>query len=133
MTDRNAVNAAYNGVKACGPSLPQDVQTFRHAATSRIRLLSQLGGLPGRSALSSQMLGDLTSAWRASIAADDDFAAWAKDQVKQGCSASNQSDPHFVAANGPDLQATASKKAFIRLWNPVAVKYGLMRYKQNEL
>jgi len=79
------------------------------------------------------MLGYLTSAWRASLAADNDFAAWAKDQVKQGCSAPNNLlDPHYVAANGPDLQATASKRAFIRLWNPVARSYGLTVYRQNQ-
>ena len=83
--------------------------------------------------LSQQMLGDLANSWQASLNADDDFAAWAQDQVSGGCSPNNQSDPHFQAANGPDLQATANKRAFIRLWNPVAQTYGLTTYKQNEL
>ena len=133
VTDRNAVNAAYKDVQVCGPNLAQDVRTFRRAASSRTRLLGQLTSMPGRRALSQQMLGDLASAWRASISADDDFAAWAKDQVKGGCSANNQSDPNFVAANGPDRQATASKTAFIGLWNPVARTYGLTTYQQNQL
>jgi hypothetical protein len=133
VTDRNAVNAAYNHVKACGPNLAGDVQTFRSAAMSRTQLLGKLASMPGRSALSPQMLNDLTSAWQASVTADDDFAAWAKDQVKHGCSANNQLDPHFVAANGPDLQATASKRAFIRLWNPLARSYGLTPYRQGQL
>lgn len=133
VSDRDAVNAAYNDVKACGPNLAGDVQTFRHAATSRTQLLGKLASMPGRSALPPHMLSDLTSAWRASVTADDDFAAWAKDQVKHGCSASNQLDPHFVAANGPDLQATASKRAFIRLWNPLAHSDGLTPYRQNQL
>ena len=133
VTDRDTVNAAYNDVKSCGQNLSGDVQTFRHAATSRTQLLGKLASMPGRSALSPAMLGDLTSAWRASLAADNDFAAWAKDQVKQGCSApGNLLDPHYVAANGPDLQATASKRAFIRLWNPVARSYGLTVYRQNQ-
>jgi hypothetical protein len=133
VADRGAVNRAYNDVKACGPNLAGDVQTFRHAATSRTQLLGKLASMPGRSVLSPQMLSDLTSAWQASVTADDDFAAWAKDQVKHGCSPSNQLDPHFVAANGPDLRATASKRAFIRLWNPVAQSDGLTPYKQNQL
>jgi hypothetical protein len=133
VTDRNAVNTAYNDVQACGPNLAQDVRTFRHAASSRTRLLGQLTSMPGQSALSQQMLGDLASAWRASISADKDFAAWAEDQVKAGCSANNQSDPNFVAANGPDQRATTSKTAFIGLWNPVASTYGLTTYQQNQL
>jgi hypothetical protein len=133
VTDRDAVDNAYNDVKGCGPNLAQDAATFRDAASSRRRLLGQLASMPGRSALSPPMLGDLTSAWKASEAADDDFAAWAQDQVTGGCSAANQSDPHFEAADGPDLQATASKSAFIGLWNPVAQTYGLTTYQQNQL
>src|SRR5262249_36608267 len=133
VTDRNAVNAAYNDVKACGPNLAQDVLTFRHAATSRTRLLNQLGSMPVRSALSQQMLDDLSSAWQASISADDDFAAWAEDQVTGGCSQKNQPDPPFGGAAGPAWQATASKKAFIRQWNPVADTYGLTPYQQKQL
>jgi hypothetical protein len=133
VTDRAGVDAAYNDVKGCGPHLTRDVRTFKYAAASRGQLLGQLATMPGRSALSQPMLGDLGSAWQASVAADDDFAAWAQDQVSGGCSPDNQTDPHFLAADGPDLQATAGKKAFIRLWNPVAQTYGLTTYRQNEL
>jgi hypothetical protein len=132
VTDRNAVNAAYNDVSTCGPNLAQDVQTFQRAATSRGQLLGELTAMPGRTALSQPMMADLTSAWRASIKADDDFAKWAQDQ-SAGCSPGNHSDPHYAAAYGPDLQATASKRAFIQLWNPVAQAYSLTVYKQGQL
>jgi hypothetical protein len=77
------------------------------------------------------MLRDLTSAWQASLEADQDFEAWAQDQVSSGC-VPNQPDLHFQAANGPDLRATADKKAFLRLWNPLAVHYNLATYQQNK-
>jgi hypothetical protein len=96
-------------------------------------LLSQLAGLPGRPALPSQLLSDLTAAWQASIKADQDFAAWAQDQATGTCTPNGQSDPHFQAANGPDLQATAAKKAFTNLWNPLASNYGLTTYQQGDL
>jgi len=133
VTDRNAVNAAYHDVQTCGSNLAQDVQTFQSAAASRKQLLDELSGMPGRAALSQPMLADLTSAWQASLKADDDFAKWAQDQVSAGCSPNNQSDPHYKAAYGPDVQATVSKKAFIRLWNSVAQTYSLTTYRQGQL
>lgn len=133
MSDRSSVNAAYNDVLQCGPNLTQDAQTFSNAVTSRHQLLSELGSMPGRSALPSQLLSDLTVAWKASIKADTDFAAWAQDQASGSCRPNGQSDPNFQAANGPDQQATAAKKAFTNQWNPLASKYGLTSYEQSEL
>jgi hypothetical protein len=130
--DRNSVSGAFHDVMQCGPNLDQDAQIFRSSATSRQGLLNQLADLPSRSALPGPMLQDLTSAWQASVEADQDFAAWAQDQVSGGC-IPNQPDSHFQAANGPDLRATADKKAFLRLWNPLAGQYHLARYQQNEL
>jgi hypothetical protein len=128
---RQAVDDAYNDVLKCGPNLAQDPRTFRKAATSHRRLLAELAQLPGRSRLPQPMLGDLASAWRASASADEDFAGWAQDRVTNGCSADNHSDPNFQAATGPDLQATASKTNFVRLWNPLAQSYGLATYQQS--
>jgi hypothetical protein len=130
--DRNSVNGAFHDVMQCGPNLDQDAQIFRSSATSRQGPLNQLADLPSRSALPGQMLQDLTSAWQASVEADHDFAAWAQGQVSSGC-IPNQPDSHFQAANGPDLRATADKKAFLRLWNPLAGQYNLASYQQNEL
>jgi hypothetical protein len=132
-SDRQAVNAAYNDVGQCGPYLTQDVQTFQTAATSHDQLLNELAGTPGLSALPQAMVQDLSSAWKASAAADRDFSKWAQDQAANGCSLDNQSDPNFAAANGPDLQATRSKTAFIQLWNPLAQSYGLPTYSQSNL
>jgi hypothetical protein len=129
--DRNSINAAYQDVARCGPNLDQDAQVFRSSAASRQQLLQQLADLPARSALSGPMLQDLTGAWQASLEADQDFAAWAQDLVAS-C-VPNQPDPNFAAANGPDLRATADKKAFLRLWNPLAAQYNLATYQQNKL
>lgn len=133
VTDRSEVNNAYNDVSNCGPDLSQDVQTFKTAAASRKQLLGELASLPGRSALPQPMLSDLASAWQASKQVDNDYAGWAQDQVAGGCSASNQSDPHYVAANGPNQQATDGKTAFVQLWNQLAQTYSLTTYQQGEL
>jgi hypothetical protein len=133
VSNRQAVNAAYNDVSQCGPSLAQDVQTFQAAAASHRRLLSELAKMPGMVALPQAMVRDLSSAWQASASADDDFAKWAQDQVANGCSSASQSDPNYVAADGPDVQATTSKAAFVQLWNPLAQAYGLKTYSQSDL
>jgi eukaryotic-like serine/threonine-protein kinase len=133
VSDRAAVNAAYNDVNQCGPSLTQDVQTFQTAAASHRQLLRELATMPGRSALPQAMVQDLRTAWQASTSADDDFAKWAQDQVTNECSPADQSDPNYMAADGPDVQATQSKTAFAQLWNPLAQAYGLKTYSQGDL
>ena len=110
----------------------QDAQTFRSAAASHRQLLSQLAGLPGRSALSSAMLSDLASAWQASASADEDFARWAQDEAGN-CTPGATSDPNFAAAKGPDNQATHYKMLFVASWNPLASGYGLATYQQNQI
>ena len=110
-TDRSSIVNAASSVSQCGPALSQDPQVFESAAAARQRLLSQLASLPGRSALSGQMLQALTSAWLASATADRDFAQWAQDELSQGCTRNDQADPSFQATAGPDDQATARQES----------------------
>jgi len=133
VTDRSSIVAAVTDVSRCGPNLHQDPQTFRAAVTSRQILLSRLASLPGRSALPASMLDALTSAWQNSISADQDYARWAQDEISDGCTPNNQSDPSAQAAAGPDAQATTDKKTFVSLWNPIAAHDGLSAYQWNQL
>jgi hypothetical protein len=132
-TDHSSIVNAASSVSQCEPTLSQDPQVFENAAAARQRLLSQLASLPGRSALSGQMLKALTGAWQASATADRDFARWAQDELSQGCTRNDQADPSFQAAAGPDDRATTRKKAFVSLWNPMAAQYGLPSYRWNQL
>jgi hypothetical protein len=122
VTDRSSTVDAVNSVMECGPTLSEDPQIFESAAASRQRLLSQLASLPGRSALPGPMLQALTGAWLASVSADLDFARWAQDELSQGCTQNDQADPNFQAAKAPDAHATTDKKAFVKLWNPIATQ-----------
>jgi len=133
VSDRSAITQAVNDVQACGPSLKQDPQVFERAANSRRTLLADLADMSGASALPAPMLHDLTGAWQASIAADNDFAQWANDEISNGCVQDDTSDPGSVAANGPDAQATTDKQAFVSVWNPMAAQYGLTTYTWNQL
>ncbi len=133
VTDRSAITGSVSDVNDCGPTLSQDAQTFDKAATSRQNLLSQLAGLPARTALPAAMLQDLTRAWQASAAADQDLSQWAQDESTGACTPNDHADPHFQAAVGPDDQATSAKQAFVSQWNPIASEYGLASYQWNQL
>jgi hypothetical protein len=133
VPDRAAVIDAVADVRGCGPSLRQDARTFASAASSRERLLSRLGSLPGRSLLPAAMLQDLTGAWHASAQADTDLVRWADGKIARGCHRNSRSDASLRASYVPDGQATAGKKAFARLWNPLARRYGLTAYQWSQL
>jgi hypothetical protein len=131
VSDRGAINDAYNDVASCGPTLSQDQATFQQAVTSRQALLSQLGSMPDASALPASMISSLTQAWTVSIKADQDFAAWAGDE-SANCTKGG-SDANLSAATVPDNQATQDKSDFVASWNPIATQYGLPTYAQDQL
>jgi hypothetical protein len=133
ISDRSAILSAYNDVNTCSPRLAQAAQTFQQAATSRQNLLARLGTLPGASALPSRLLQSLTGAWQASVAADQDYAAWARDESAQCCRAHDTANAHYQATSEANREATTDKTAFTGLWNPIAVRYGLPAYRQDEL
>jgi hypothetical protein len=132
VTDRAAVINAAADVRGCGPSQRQDARAFASAASSRQRLLSRLGSLPGRSLLPAAMLQDLTGAWQASAQVDTDLAGWADDMIARGCHRNSRSDARLRASYVPEGQAAAGKQAFASLWNPVARRYGLTTYQPDQ-
>jgi hypothetical protein len=133
VSDRSAVNSAYNDVMQCGSELSQDAQVFQNAASARQQLLSQLANLPAQSALSAAMIQDLSGAWQESVQADSDYVHWAQDQASNGCTADSTADPNYVDAEAPNDQATTDKTAFAGQWNPLAAQYGLTQYQQGDL
>ena len=133
VTDRTAINDAYNDVYGCGPNLHGDAAVFTRAVSSRRALLASLATMPGRSALPPALLTDLTKAWQASMAADQGLATWANDEVTQGCVAGDTSDPAYRTTIAPDNEATQYKTAFATEWNPIATRYDLTTYQQGQL
>jgi hypothetical protein len=133
VVDRSSIVAAVDDVGSCGPALNTDPQTLENAAVSRQNLLNELASLPGRSNLPQNLLAALTSAWQNSMQADKDYAQWAQDEVSNGCTQNDTSDPNYRAAIGPDGRATTDKQAFVGLWNPIGTEYGLQTYQWNQL
>ena len=133
VSDRGAVVQAVSDVNGCGPDLASDEQTFSEAASSRASLITQLSAVPDAATLPQGLVDQLSAAWQASEAADQDFAGWAQDELNGGCTPDDSADPEYQAASGPDNDATADKQAFVAEWNPVAAQYGLTQYQWDEL
>jgi hypothetical protein len=133
VTDRSSIVAAVDDAQSCGSNLNQDPQILQNAATSRQNLLSQLANLSGVSNLPQNLVSDLRGAWQSSMEADSAYAKYAQDQISNGCVKNDTADPNYQAAIGPDGQATNYKQAFVALWNPIAMQYGLPTYQWSEL
>jgi hypothetical protein len=131
--DRAATITAAADVANCGPDLAADPKAFDDAASSRQALLATLARMPGRAALPAGLLGDLTSAWQASVSADQAYARWATDEIDKGCLRNDASDPGYQASVIPDEKATKDKTAFTAAWNPIAASYGLTQYRPDQL
>ena len=78
-------------------------------------------------------LQSLTGAWQASVAADQDYAAWARDESTHGCRAHDTANAHYQATSEANREATTGRTTFTGLWNPIAVRYNLPSYRQDEL
>jgi hypothetical protein len=131
--DRADVIGAYTDVSTCGKDLAKDATTFNKAAANRRTLLGKLAKLPGRSALSTQMLTDLTNAWQASATVDADLAKWATDAAGHCDKKHVLKDKNYTATLPFDSQATNNKNAFVELWNPLAKKNGLPKIQPSQL
>ena len=131
--DRTDVGNAYTDVSTCGKDLAKDATVFNKAAANRRTLLAKLAKLPGRSALSQEMLTDLTNAWQASATVDADLAKWA-DSAAGHCNKKTVTKAKTYTVTLPfDNKATVNKNAFVELWNPLAKKNGLPKVQPSQI
>ncbi len=123
---RQALNGAINEVLNC-TNLSGAASQIQNAVSQRgseYRQASDLSasGLPQGAAVKS----DLIAALRASLDADQDYLTWARQELNLGCTQPEQSTA-YGAADVADQAADAAKQAFVQVWNPIAVKYGVPR------
>lgn len=135
---RSAITAASKDLENCaagGKNLSADAKTFESAASERRDLIGSLNALdvaaiPGGRTLVSGLL----AAWNASVASDQAYAGYANDEaLKPTCVPNDPSDASFRAAQSDDQRASATKRDFLSLWNPVAERYGQPTYTQNQI
>jgi len=124
---RTALHDALVQVGAC-TNLDNAVGQLQNVVNQRITEDGQASTLR-TSALSdgTSVKSDLIAALDDSLRADRDYLTWAQQQLGHGCTPSDQSTA-YRAAISANRTADASKEAFVRVWSPVAAKYGI---KQN--
>jgi hypothetical protein len=121
---RTALHQAVAQVGACA-NLPaavsklQDVVNLRSSEYGRASALAT-AVLPDGATVKSALVAALGS----SLKADQDYLAWARQQQSSGCTPATQSSA-YNAAFSTSQQADAAKQAFVRVWNPVAARYGI--------
>ncbi|MEN8649266.1 hypothetical protein ABCR94_01095 [Streptomyces sp. 21So2-11] len=132
---RESVISAVAAIRTC-ENLPKAASDLRAAAKQRNGLVTRLQGLtidklPDHGQLSSS----LTTAWKASAAADNHYAVWA-NQVggKKGCKKGHaRSTPQQAAGNRESGNASQAKKEAVGMWNTIAEKHGLTKRDATQL
>ncbi|OEJ39564.1 hypothetical protein AR457_19895 [Streptomyces agglomeratus] len=132
---RASVISAVQSIGSC-KNLPKAASDLRAAAKQRNELVTRLQGLtidklPDHTKLSAS----LTTAWKASAAADNHYAAWA-DQVagKKGCRKGQaRTTPQQQAGNRESGKASQAKKEAVGMWNGIAKRYGLTERDATQL
>jgi len=121
---RTALHEAVSQVLACA-NLPGAVSQLQEVVNQRASEYHQASALP-TSALPDgpAVKSGLVAALSGSLEADRDYLAWARQQLDGGCTPSGQSGAYDVASSASQ-RADAAKEAFVQVWNPVAVRYGI--------
>jgi hypothetical protein len=134
-SSRASVIKSVADVKSCVNQGPA-AAALRAAAQQRAGLVNDLSKLavdklPNHAALTAA----LTSAWQASAAADNHYAAWA-DQMgpHRGCrKGHSRPTPQQQAGNRASGTASAQKAKAAPLWNAIAKTYGLTQRQPTQL
>lgn len=108
---------------------------MRQAVSARQRIVTELQGLsPAGVPSGAQLISTLASAMRNSVDADQHYQKWMADFAAAGspCGSDPSRNPNFTAGQEASVQATADKNAFLRLWNPLAPRYGQRTYSATE-
>lgn len=133
---RAAVISAVEKIKSC-KDLDQANTDLKDAAQQRRDLVTRLEALtldqlPQHQALNSS----LKKAWKASAAADEHYATWARQAKKDKsvCKGGQaRSTKETARANQQSGEATEAKQEASDLWNTIAGKYGLTKHTPVEL
>ncbi|MFZ5851436.1 MAG: hypothetical protein ACOYY2_08590, partial [Actinomycetota bacterium] len=113
-----AVRACRAGDYAAARDRLVRAQQDRLAVQARLATLD-LSALP-----EAALRRELAAAMQASADADAAFAAWAGAVPAGGCTV-NSGGPDYDRGVAASQAATAAKERFVRVWNPVASRFGL--------
>ena len=132
---RDSVVKSVDNVRKC-TNLGQAATDLRNAAKQRDGLVTRLAGLSvDKLPENAQLTAALNSAWKASAAADNHYAAWADQTAgKKGCRKGQaRSTGQTAAGNRESGTATTQKARAAKLWNSIAQTYGLTERQPGQL
>ncbi|MFE7053685.1 hypothetical protein ACFVAO_00530 [Streptomyces californicus] len=133
---RATVISAVEKIRSC-KDLDAANTDLRDAAQQRRDLVTRLDGLTvDELPRQAELVAALNRAWKASAAADEHYAAWARQAKKSKgvCKGGKARSTNETAkANQQSGVATQAKREASALWNAIAVKYGLTKHTYTEL
>ncbi|MFG3410085.1 hypothetical protein [Streptomyces sp. NPDC048142] len=133
---RAAVISAVEKIKSC-TDLDQANTDLKDAAQQRRDLVTRLGELTvDKLPRSAELTSSLNRAWKASAAADEHYATWARQAKKNKsvCKGGKARSTNETArGNQQSGVATEAKREASKLWNAIAAKYGLAKHAYTEL
>ncbi|MFE4527976.1 hypothetical protein ACFRMO_13880 [Streptomyces anulatus] len=133
---RAAVISAVEKIKSC-KELDQANTDLKGAAQQRRDLVTRLDALTvDKLPNNAELTASLNRAWKASAAADEHYATWARQAKKNKsvCKGGQaRSTSETAKANQQSGVATQAKREASRLWNEIAAKYGLTKHGFTEL
>ncbi|MFJ1799213.1 hypothetical protein [Streptomyces sp. NPDC088180] len=133
---RAAVISAVEKIKSC-KDLDQADTDLKGAAQQRRDLVTRLEGLTvDKLPQNAELTASLNRAWKASAAADDHYATWARQAKKNKsvCKGGQaRSTSETAKGNQQSGVATQAKREASKLWNTIAAKHGLTKHAYTEL
>ena len=132
---RPAIQPAIDGVRTCSRTPASGQASMQQAINTRQDILNGLrtlspSGLPN----GAQLISALTAAMQQSLTADRHYQNWMADFARLGyaCGSDPSQNTNYLAGQNASAQATAAKKAFLDIWNPMAPSYGQKAYSHTD-
>ncbi|NUP46860.1 MAG: hypothetical protein HOW97_06030 [Catenulispora sp.] len=128
---RSQANGAVSNVQQC-KNMPANKQTFTDVAAKRQAQADAVKGqavdkLPG----GAKLANDLVSAWQLSAESENDYVAWASDNLS--CTGKPGANDNLSKANSAGTKAGAAKQDVVKDWNAFASQLGVQTIGVNDL
>jgi hypothetical protein len=128
---RSQANTAVSGVQQC-KNMAENKQTFADVATKRQAQADAVKGQPVDKLPGGQKLaGDLVNAWQLSAESENDYVAWAADNLS--CTSKPGANDNLTRANSAGGKAGSAKAEAVKDWNAFASQLGVQPIGINDL
>ncbi len=127
---RPVIQPAIDGVRTCSQTPASGQASMQQAINTRQDILNGLRTLsPSGLASGAQLISTLTAAMQQSVTADRYYQNWMADFA---CGSDPSQNTNYLAGQNASAKATAAKKAFLDIWNPMAPRYGQKTYSYQD-